>query len=509
MRRNELKLSTGTLAALFSLAASLAGPSQAAESVATMQPTTHVLLGLNQSTILENSVGVKRISIANPDVAEAIAVNRNEILVNGKSGGATSMVLWDVKGQRSMYAIQVTGGGMSKPDFVRQQMQQELPGQDIKFEISEGSVFLKGTVDDLVSADRAQALASTLGKVVNLLKVKVPESEPQIMLKVKFANVNRTGLSQLGLNLVSTGATNTFGAISTGQFGSQPTFDFTQQPNTVTFHDLLNIFLYRKDINLGATIQALQSKQLLQILAEPNLLTVSGRPASFLAGGEFPFPTLQGGGAGVGQITIQFREFGIRIKFQPTVTPRGTIRLAVVPEVSALDYSAGLSVSGYTVPGLTSRRVQTEVELGSGQSFVIAGLLDNRTIEVLNKMPGLANIPLIGKLFESRTLQKNNSELMVLVTPELVDPITAGAQKPEIKMTTPFLKNAPTQVPQHPAKQDGTLPSVKTLPIEVLKTWQEPDAFDSGNGAPAPPNGLPAPNPANLPAPVQSAKNNE
>ena len=169
-----------------------------------------------------------------------------------------------------------------------------------------------------------------------------------------------------------------------------------------------------------------------------------------MAGGEFPFPTIQGGASGVGQITIQFKEFGVRLNFLPVVTPRGTIRLTVTPEVSSLDYANGLSISGYTVPGLATRRVQTEIELENGQSFVIAGLLNNQVTDQLSKMPGLANIPLLGKLFQSRSTNRSSSELLIMVTPELVNPIVAGAKVPEMHFPREFLKGAPTNAPQQP-----------------------------------------------------------
>jgi pilus assembly protein CpaC len=435
-------------------------------------------VGLNKSNILENTNGVKRISIANPDVAEAVAVSKTEVLVNGKAAGDTSLVLWDQRGQRTMFDVHVTVAD-SRPEAARAELQRELPGQNVTFELGNGTVFLRGLANDVTSADRAAAIVSTLGKVVNLLNVKVPSADPQILLKVRFANVSRGATQQLGLNLTSLGAANTIGNITTGQFGQPPTFDPKQ--NKVTFNDLLNIFLYRPDLNLAATIEALEQKQLVQILAEPNLMTVSGRPASFLAGGEFPYPTLQGGGAGIGQVTIQFREFGIRIHFLPVITPRGSIRLAVTPEVSSLDPANGLTVSGYTVPGLATRRVQTEVELENGQSFVIAGLLDNRTTENLSKIPGLSSIPLLGKLFESRQLLKNNSELLVLVTPELVKPLPAGAQLPEVKMPVKFMQNAPHRAPQNPTDPKGKLPATDAIPIETLKNWSEPPNADAGN----------------------------
>jgi pilus assembly protein CpaC len=446
--------------------------------------STDLLVGINRSTILENAAGVKRISIANSDVAEAVAVSRTEVLVNGKAQGDTSLVLWDQNDRKTMFDVHVSAD-TSKLEAAKAELQREVPGQNVALKFSGGSVFLTGTVDDLTAADRAAAIAATVGKVVNLLHVKVPQAEPQILLKVRFANVERAALQQLGANLMSTGATNTIGTISTGQFGQQPTFDFTQDPFKVTFNDLLNIFFFRRDLNLAGTIQALANKQLVQILAEPNLLTVSGKPASFLAGGEFPYPTLQGGAAGIGQITIQFREFGIRLHFLPTVTPRGTIRLAVTPEVSSLDFANGLTVSGYTVPGLATRRVQTEVELENGQSFAIAGLLDNTTTENLEKIPGLSSIPVLGKLFESRSLQKNNSELMVLVTPVLVAPIPAGANTPQVKMPQKFLKDSAPAAPQNPALSTSDpatkLPKSDTLPVEVIRSWTQPPSGDSNN----------------------------
>jgi pilus assembly protein CpaC len=196
----------------------------------------------------------------------------------------------------------------------------------------------------------------------------------------------------------------------------------------------------------------LEAKNLVQVLAEPNLMTISGKTASFLAGGEFPYPTLQGGAGGVGQITVQFREFGIRVQFLPTVTSRGTIRLIVTPEVSSLDVANGLTVQGYTVPGLDIRRVQTEVELVNGQSFVIAGLMDNRLTETIDRIPGLASIPLLGKLFQSRSVNRSNSELLVLVTPEIVDPAKQGLEPPKLTFPKDFLKVPPMKVPSKDGK---------------------------------------------------------
>ncbi|MBV8827669.1 MAG: type II and III secretion system protein family protein [Acidobacteriaceae bacterium] len=449
----------------------------AADTLQTTNGPLAVTVTVSKSVVIEHGTSLKRISVSNPDIAEAVAVSSTEVLINGKSPGDTTLMMWDSAGKRSEYDVHVQAN-TAKVDAVREELRKEA-GADVSLELEGGTVFLRGTVPDPITADRAQSIASALGKVVNLLRVLVPASDPQILLKVRFANVSRTASAQYGFNLFTAdqkGVSN----VTTGQFGQNPTFNQGSQGSAVTFSDLLNIFYLRPDLNMGAFIQALEAKSLLEILAEPNLLTLSGKPASFLAGGEFPFPTLQGGASGIGQITIQFKEFGIRLNFLPLVTPRGTIRLVVTPEVSSLDYSNGLTVGGYTVPGLATRRVQTEVELEDGQSFVIAGLLDNQTTEQLDKIPGLANLPVLGKLFQSKSLIKNNSELMVMVTPQLVRPIPAGVKPPELNMPETFLKGSSPAAPQQPgAAVTGpaeSLPRVQSLPIEELKIMTEPAA---------------------------------
>ncbi len=450
--------------------AALLGAQQQSSIGAKTDSSSDLNVFVSKSLIVESPGGIRRISVANGDLAEAVAVSRTELVLNGKTPGDTSLILWDSHNARKLYDVHVLPDA-TRIDGVREALHSELPGQYISISFQGGYVLLRGVANDLSSSDRAVAICSTIGKVINLLHVAVPPSEPQVLLKVRFANVDRAASLNLGANFFRDATSNLPGSISTGQFGGPPTFDFTQTPATTTIPNPLNIFLYRPNINVGAYIQALAAKQLAQILAEPNLLTLSGHSASFLAGGEFPFPTLQGGGSGVGQITIQFREFGIRLNFRPTVTPRGTIRLMVNPEVSSLDPANGLTVGGYTIPGLDVRKVQTNVELQNGQSLVIAGLLDNRLTETISKIPGLANIPFLGKLFESRALLKNNSELLVVVTPEIVQPIPAGAPIPTVEMPKVFLKDTakiPPQNPTVPARTGGNLPRPNTLPVEVL-----------------------------------------
>ncbi|MCU1274426.1 MAG: type and secretion system protein, partial [Bryobacterales bacterium] len=331
-----------------------------------------------------------------------------------------------------------------------------------------------------------------------------------------FADVDRAATQDLGVNIFSTGATNTVGTVSTGAFSS-PQVKPEAGGTTVTLTDALNIFLFRRDINLGATIKALEAKRMLQILAEPNVLAINGHTASFLAGGEFPYPTLQGGGGGLGAVTIQFREFGVRINFTPSVTPRGTIRLQVTPEVSSLDFANGLVFQGFNIPALSTRRVQTEIELEDGQSFVIGGLLDNRVTESLSKVPGLANIPLLGKLFQSRSVNRNNTELLVLVTPELVRPIPRGQNVPEVKMPKPFLEGTASKAPQSPGMDiTGPVPvkpPEETIPVEQLIQSQKALPGSSNQNGPQiqfvpmltpPPGQAPQAAPPTSPAPSSS-----
>lgn len=444
---------------------------------------SNLTVKVNRSIILEHPAGIRRISITNPDIAEAVAVSSAELLINGKSAGGTSLILWDTKGTRTDFDVHVVPND-AKADVVRDELMKEV-GPAVSLTVGEGSVFLRGTVNDAITADRAARIAGTLGKVVNLLRVVVPPEDPQILLKVRFADVDRSATTQIGVNLFSLNPKG-FANSTTGQFGQNPSItpgNSAGSAATTSFSDLLNIFYFNPDLNIGAFIQALQAKSLLQILAEPNLLTISGRPASFLAGGEFPFPTIQGGAGGVGQITIQFKEFGIRLNFIPTVTPRGTIHLLVTPEVSSLDYSNGLTVNGFSVPGLSTRRVETEIELESGQSFVIAGLLNNQVTDQLNKVPGLGDIPVLGKLFQSRSLSKTNSELLVMVTPELVRPIPAGAKRPDIEMPAPFLKGAPMSAPANPGPAvtgaPRAIPTYPSLPVEQLQTTGQTPAPNS------------------------------
>jgi len=411
-------------------------------------------------------VNIKRVSVANGTLAEAVAVNPKEVLINGTSPGETSLIVWQVNDTRLVYDLTVRVSN-SKLEAMRQQIARDFPDDDITLTFENDTPFVRGRVKDVTAADRVVAIASTLSKekVVNLLKVEVPAVQPQILLKVRFANVDRTKSMQLGLNLFDT-AFHQQTSLGTG-----PAL-FPDTTGKIPVSNSVNLLLLRPDINLVAEIQALQTKNVLEMLAEPNLLTISGEQASFLAGGEFPFPVVQPGGNGGSIIVIQWREYGVRLNFTPVVTPRGTIRLKVNPEVSALDYTNAVTLQGFTIPGLSSRRVSTDVELDSGQSFVIAGLLDNASTETLSKVPGISAIPVLGKLFQSKTYNKSSSELLVIITPEVVRPIPAGQATPELTFLSPFLPPNSNINPRTPGlDKTGPVPvkaPTESLPYEML-----------------------------------------
>lgn len=446
MRITNLKVIIFLCAAL-----AVAGASVHAADTPSAAQSVHVLTG--KSVLINVQSRLRRVLVSNPTAIDAVATTPTQVVVEGKASGESSLILWDEAGNSRMLDVtvdqDVTG--------LRTAIEQAFPNADIQAEADGGRVILSGTVPDKAAMDEVTKMASFYSKdVVDSMSLPPqPAHLRQILLEVKIAEIDRTKLAQWAFNVLSAGAGNTPGAISTQQFGpaggqgggplnltdaiGAPTTGFTTQ---FGLSNLLNIFLFRPDLKLGATIQALEQKNVLQILAAPNLLAISGQKASFLAGGEFPFPVVQGG-VNVGAVTIQFRPFGVRLDFTGYVEPDNTIQLQVTPEVSSLDFTNAVQISGFTVPAISTRRAETEVELRDGQSFGIAGLLDQRVTAQLSKIPGIGDIPILGKLFQSRSINKTRTELIVLVTPRIVDPvktgtIMAGAPKPVIPfMQTP------------------------------------------------------------------------
>jgi pilus assembly protein CpaC len=430
-----------------------------------------LVVTVGKSLIVTTARPIERISVGYNDVAEATAVNPHEVLVNGKAHGETSLIVWEQGGSKLFFDLKVQPNNFvndAKVENLKRELKKELPGSAINVIFDNaGSVFLRGTVKNLTSSERAMAIASTLGRPVNLLYVSVPAPDPQILLKVRFASVDRSVATDVGLNAFSTGAGNTIGRVTTGQFPAPVISNAGGNAGaTATLTDALNIFLFWPNLDFGALLKNLETKGLVEVLAEPNVLAINGQQANFLAGGEFPYPVLQGG-TSTAAVTIAFREFGVRINFLPTITPRGTLHLEVAPEVSALDFANGLTFQGFNIPALTVRRVHTSIELQPGQSFAIGGLMDNRLTETAEKLIGFGDIPLIGKLFRSRSVRKENTELLVLITPELVRPIPAGQPTPQLTFPKAFLQTNTPHAPRTPG-MDVTGPVPVTPPEEAV-----------------------------------------
>ena len=446
---------------VLALAAGAAMAASGSESPDTPEP---MKLGVGRSVVLDRDSDVARISISNPDVVDAVAVTIREILVNAKSAGQSSLVIWSKTGTRSMYAVTVE----RDLEPVRRLLKDTFPDEAIDVRADRDALALIGHASNQGVADRATALVAPLAKtVVNNLQVVPPGADKQIILRVKFAELNRNVENTFGLNLLSTGAANTPGRISTGQFSQgTPSQVGGGAANSFTLSDALNIFAFRPDLNLGVVIRDLETRGLLQILAEPNLVTTNGKEASFLVGGEFPIPVLQPGSSG--SVTIQFREYGIRLTFLPQITIHKTIKMHVKPEVSTIDLANGVVFNGFTIPAIATRRIETDVELGEGQSFVIGGLLDDRVTESLSSVPGLSHIPILGALFKSRDVIKTKTELLVMVTPEAAYPLSAADPKPLPYMPKPFLPQPAAVSGQKPIAGANDKTAVEA-PVRIAK----------------------------------------
>jgi len=407
----------------------------AAQEQQTAQPTlapetqsVHIQVG--RSIFVNTQSRLRRIVVSNPTVLDTVTVSTTQVVVTAKTAGSSSLVLWDESSNArilDVYAdIDVSG--------LRDGVKSAYPGEPVEIEAEQEKILVTGRVANKAVADNILKMASVYSKnnIVDSLTIAAPPHEKQIMLKVQFAEVDRVRLEQYGINLLSTGAGNTVGTTTTGQFGppalsgaltnsiGAPVKGFT---SSLSASNLLNIFLFNPELNLGATIQDLQQRNIAQILAEPNLMARSGETAKFLAGGEFPFPVVQGGVGTSVAVTIQFKPYGVKLEFTGTIDG-DIVRLKIAPEVSTLDFTNAVEISGFEVPAISTRRAETEIELRNGQSFGIAGLIDKRTTAQLSKMPGFGDIPILGQLFRSKSFNQTNSELLVMVTPIIVDPLS-------------------------------------------------------------------------------------
>ena len=406
------------------------------EGAAPPSDSAALRLIVGRSMFLHSVDKLRRVYVSNPSVLDALTASQYQVVITAKTAGSSSVVMWSADGQSTMYTVfadaDVSG--------LIESLHQALPGDDLAVQVQEGRIRLSGVVSSDAASEEAARLAATYSReVVNALVVD-PRHLPQVQLQVRIAEIDRSKLTEFGINFFSLGK-NT-GAATTGQFNA-PSFKNENGSSTAVVSDFLNLFYFNFDHGLGTTIRDLQTKGVLQILAEPNLTTIHGKPARFLAGGQFPYPIVQPGGAGtVPTVTVQFQPYGVKLEFTPFVNSDGTIRLKVAPEVSALDYTNQVVIAGYVLPALSTRKAETEVELKDGQSFGISGILDNRTTDNLSKIPGIGDIPVLGQLFRSKNLNRSTMELVVLVTPKLVDPLSAAdVSAPKTpSMAVPFLE---------------------------------------------------------------------
>ena len=398
--------------------------------------TLHLLLG--HSLFINSAERMRRVYVSNPAVLDALTASPHQLLISAKAAGSSSLALWDERGQSTLYTVRADLDVSGLNDSLAQ----ALPGDHVDAKAAEGRVYLSGVVGSDAAVEEAVKLAGSYSKdVVNSLVVD-PRHNPQVELRVRIAELDRTKLTQFGFNFFSVGQN--AGAVTTQGF-SPPNFPQIGGGGTQALvNDVLNLFYFNSNLNIGATLRALQDKGILQVLAEPNLTTLDGQAAKFLAGGEFPFPVIQGSNGGFTSVTIQFRPYGVKLEFTPYVNPDGTIRLKVSPEVSALDYTNAVKISGYTIPAISTRKADTEIELKNGQSFAISGLLDHRITDDLSRIPGIGDIPILGQLFRSRNLNHSTTELIVIVTPTVVQPLEAPVGEPPAvpKWPVPFLQSS-------------------------------------------------------------------
>lgn len=410
------------------LAVVLASASLGAQAPA---PTavTQVSVTAGRSTIVTTEFDVTRIAITNPAIADAVVVRPREILVDGKAAGTISLIVWGAT-ERTQYDVVVE----QPVSALEQQLHQLFPQEEIQVTSNADAIVLSGrasTTATMLRIGEVVRAAMPKSNVLNMLEVPGGSDAQQVMLQVRIAEVNRRALTELGTSFF-TGPTGVGDWIGRGTSGQFPSVEFSELSRTesgggngspesvalsgkMEFSDFLNIFLFNTNWNVGSLVRALKQTGHFQSLAEPNLIAYNGREASFLAGGEFPVPIVNA----LGQVTIQFKEFGVRLNFTPTIAG-DLIRLKVRPEVSELDFNNGITLEGFRIPALQTRRAETEVELRDGQSFAVAGLIDNTAQTDRAAIPILSQIPIIGNLFKSKAERQDRTELLVLITPRLV-----------------------------------------------------------------------------------------
>jgi pilus assembly protein CpaC len=385
------------------------------------------------------------------------------------------MFVWDRMGAIKTYEVVVRRDLSS----LVEQVKNLFPGEPISVAGSGKDVVISGTVSSKYVIDKAADIAAGYVEkkenVVNLLKQAEGVASNQVMLKVRFAEVSRNALQELGASLFSNGKNDIFARSTTQQFAA-PIFDDDDSKNRLVFSDYLNLFLFDAKNQIGAVVKALQGAGVFQSLAEPNLIALNGKEASFLAGGEFPYPIPQGG---LGAVSIMFKEYGVRLNFTPTVLGGDLINLKIRPEVSSLDFNNAITIEGFRVPALVTRRAETEVELQDGQTFAIAGLMNNTALSSMRKVPGLGDIPVLGLLFRSRAYQKDQTELVVMITPTIVRRGSTGVSSGIPSLVEPFMPGNDKPIAP-PAPYIGSpvypVPGGGAAPSQAQPVQQQPAA---------------------------------
>ena len=497
---------TGAVPATVVAAASSASAAAAPPAIEPDPSAVHLVAG--RSTVLDVGSPITRVSLTSADIADALVTSSTQLLIHGKLPGTISLFVWERAGGVHRYEVVVARDVARLSEqvqklFPTEKVQVASNGRDV---VLSGNVSTKEVVDQLINL--SAGFVDKKEEVVSLLRVQSRPSN-QVLLRVRFAEVSRAALTELGISLFTspTGIRNTLGRVTTQQF-SAPGYsdlawtkgdssfggDVTSAEGKFTFSDFLNLFILSEKYDLGVLIRALQTRGLFQSLAEPNLVAESGKEASFLAGGEFPIPITQPGGGNA--ITVQFKEFGVRLSFTPVVQGN-RVHLKVRPEVSTLDFANGIHLDGFRIPSLISRRTETELELADGQTFAIAGLLNNTMNSTMQKIPGIGDIPVLGYLFRSKAAQKNRTELVVMITPQILPEGSAGVTRDLPRMGEPYLAPLPEKksiAPPPPAYPQPQAPQGNAL----VTPEQAPVAFD-----PAPPTVAAAT--TSSPAGVQSA----
>ena len=453
----KLGLTTALIVVMVQLAGAQTRPVAARSvDVKTAPKALQISLLVGRSTVLTTERPIQRVALSMPDVADALVTAPNEVLIHGKAPGTISLLVWSDTGRISNYDVVV----QRDLSALEEHLTQLFPGEAVTVAANGTDVVLAGTVSSKYVVEMASAVAvgyvESAENVVNLLRQREQEdvASRQVMLRVRFAEVSRTALQELGASFFTDifGSNGNVGRITTQQFAA-PDFNmpnsqqFEPGSDGLVFSDFLNIVAFNNAESLGLVIRALETRSLFQSLAEPNLITQNGTEATFLAGGEYPYPILQGVS---GAVTVLFKEFGVRLAFTPTIVGPDLIRLKVAPEVSALDFSNAITIDGFRVPALATRRTETQVELRNGQTFAVAGLLDNTVTESMSKIPGLGDIPILGKLFTSRAYRKSQTELVVMITPYILQSDSPGVASQLPDLAQPFLAPSDDTVPPPP-----------------------------------------------------------